>query len=193
MGRKSKELTIAEKNAVVSLHKAGVKGLDIVRLCKKPKSTVYDLLHRFQERESLENRPRSGRPKALTDHDKRQMFRLVRENRRRSLKEITNIFSENGPVPVSESTVNRALTQEGYFRRVVKKKMRIRQENKKKRLVWCRRERSKTVNEYWRNVIFSDECKVKIGTDRKVYIWRKVAEEWEPNCIDPPTVRVLVL
>ena len=57
--------------------------------------------------------------------------------------------------------------------------------------MWCRRERSKTVDGYWNNVIFSDECKVEIGTDRRVYIWRKIGEEWEPSCIDPPPGRRL--
>lgn len=37
-----------------------------------------------------------------------------------------------------------------------------------------------------KNVIFSDKSKVEIGTDRRVYIWRKTGEEWEPGCTDPP-------
>jgi transposase len=117
MGRKGKELSIAKKNAIVALREADINPLQISRICGKPKSTVYNFLRRYDERETLENRRRSGRPKALTEQDKRQLFRLVRENRRRSLTEITNILSETGPFPVSESTVRSTLESGRIFQK----------------------------------------------------------------------------
>jgi transposase len=82
MRHKGKELSIAKKNAIVALREADINPLQISRICGKPKSTVYNFLRRYDERETLENRP-----KALTEQDKRQLFRLVRENRR-SLTEL---------------------------------------------------------------------------------------------------------
>ena len=32
------------------------------------------------------------------------------------------------------------------------------------------------VRNHWKKVIFSDEMKIEIGNNRKVYIWRKVDE-----------------
>jgi len=42
------------------------------------------------------------------------------------------------------------------------------------------------VDGYWNRVIFSDESKVEIGLDNRVYIWRKAGEEWLPACTSPP-------
>ena len=35
-------------------------------------------------------------------------------------------------------------------------------------------------------VIFSDESKVEIGLDNRVYIWRRADKEWLPACTSPP-------
>ncbi|CAC5377441.1 unnamed protein product [Mytilus coruscus] len=34
-------------------------------------------------------------------------------------------------------------------------------------------------------VIYSDECKVKIGMDNRVLVWRRPGEEWTPPCLNP--------
>jgi len=39
---------------------------------------------------------------------------------------------------------------------------------------------------YWDRVIFSDESKVEVGLDNRVYIWRKIGAEWHPACTAPP-------
>jgi len=42
------------------------------------------------------------------------------------------------------------------------------------------------VDGYWSRVIFSDESKVEIGLDNRVYIWRRAGEEWLPASTSPP-------
>ena len=39
-----------------------------------------------------------------------------------------------------------------------------------------------TVRNHWKKVIFSDETKIEIGNNRKVYVWRKVDEKLRPEC-----------
>jgi hypothetical protein len=39
-----------------------------------------------------------------------------------------------------------------------------------------------TVRNHWKKVIFSDETKIEIGNNRKVYAWRKVDEILRPEC-----------
>jgi hypothetical protein len=34
-----------------------------------------------------------------------------------------------------------------------------------------------------KKVIFSDETQVVLGTDHKVYVWRKADEKWRPECL----------
>ncbi|CAG2252559.1 unnamed protein product [Mytilus edulis] len=91
--------------------------------------------------------------------------------------------------PFSKQTVERKLHSDGFHKRSVKKKIRIREVNKKKRVAYCRGNLHKTVNAHWSKVIFSDECKVIIGQDSRVSVWRKVGEEWLTDCICPPSQR----
>jgi hypothetical protein len=41
----------------------------------------------------------------------------------------------------------------------------------KKRLAWCKLNRHKTVNDFWKNVIYSDECKIELEMDNRAHIW----------------------
>jgi hypothetical protein len=54
------------------------------------------------------------------------------------------------------------------FRRVVRKKMVVREVNKKKRLSWCLERRRWTVNLPWNQVIFGDESQIVIGQNNRV-------------------------
>lgn len=49
--------------------------------------------------------------------------------------------------------------------------------------LWCRGNRFKIVDNYWNRVIFSDECKVDVGSDNCIFVWRKVGEEWMLCCL----------
>ena len=41
------------------------------------------------------------------------------------------------------------------------------------------------MNNFWKNVIFSDEGQVHvyIGEDQRIYVWRKPEEDWRPDLI----------
>ena len=62
-----------------------------------------------------------------------------------------------------------------------RKKMVIKEMNRKKRLPWCREKRRWSVHNNWKRIIFSDKSKVMIGHDERVYVWRKAGEGWRPN------------
>jgi hypothetical protein len=48
--------------------------------------------------------------------------------------------------------------------------------DREKRKRFCRSKLMWRVRNHWKKVIFSDEMKIEIGNNRKVYIWRKVDE-----------------
>ncbi|CAG2213846.1 unnamed protein product [Mytilus edulis] len=189
MGRKGKELTSDQKSRLAALNDAGYRKSEIVKLTGIKQSTVYSFLKRYEHRGDIENIRRTGRPKSFHDRDMRKLSRCVKKHRRKSLSEITNIFNESIDRPFSKQTVERKLHSDGFHKRSVKKKNRIREVNKKKRVAYCRGNLHKTVNAHWSKVIFSDECKVIIGQDSRVSVWRKVGEEWLTDCICPPSQR----
>ena len=83
----------------------------------------------------------------------------------------------------SQKTVQRVLHSEGYKRRLAKKKIVVREANRKKRGNWCKDRRGRTVDNYWKKVIFSDESQIVLATNNRVYIWRKDDEKYNPYLI----------
>jgi len=41
-------------------------------------------------------------------------------------------------------------------------------------------------NGYWDRVTFSDESKIEVDQNNRVYVWRRAGEEWLPACTAPP-------
>ena len=87
------------------------------------------------------------------------LVRQVRSDLNTTLNDATTRFNEQREGQVSKRIAQRALYQERYNRRVFKKKVRIREVNRKKREnVHC------TVRGQWDKLIFSDESQVMVET-----------------------------
>ena len=154
-----------------------------------PSGTVSDVIVRFKMRGITENKPQSGRPQILVK-DERCLVRLVRTNHRTPLLDLTSTFNQNRPTQVSQRTAQRCLYPQWYHRRVVKKKVRVREVNYKKRLNWCRGKMRWNVNGQWDKVIFSDESQVVLGANHRIFYG---AAKMKPNlqtaCVPQPRER----
>ena len=84
---------------------------------------------------------------------------------------------------LSKETVKRILKFYGYKRRVVKKKIVISKLNRLRRRAWCRTRLHLTFENFWKNVIFTDETRIVLEKDLRIYIWRKDDEKWAPRCL----------
>ena len=124
--------------------------------------------------------------------DKTALIRLTKANRRLNLQEITAKLNEAKTTTFSTKTVQRALHSEGYRRRVIKKVL-VRQVNQRKRVKWCKDRKNFTVNNYWKQVIFSDESQVVLGKNNHYYIWRKGDEKYRPHLVCPSSQRKISL
>jgi hypothetical protein len=133
----------------------------------------------MRERGNIENLPQSGGRRKTTPRDDRILFRSTKTNRRQTLKDVTARFNQRTGCNVSSRTVCRRLFQEGYKCRVVSKKITISQVN---RFGFCRRKLHWTVDQ-WSHIIFSDETKIILGQNRKIYVWRKADERLCPECV----------
>ena len=122
MAPRGKELSGDTKNAIVKLSEGGLGGRKISAMLEINPATVQKFLKRFRMRNSVENSKRSGRPKKSSERTDRQLMRLVKMERRKNVKDITNLLNEKTPVKISEWTVKRRLKFYGFKRRVVKKK-----------------------------------------------------------------------
>ena len=148
MGRKGKELSNDVKKVVWSLLERGDSIGKVSDILGIPPTTISSVKKRIEARGSVENIRRSGRPPKVSDRHYRRLERLVKTNRRESLIEITNKFNENIDQPVAKRTVQLHLHKHGFSRRVSKKKVVVKESNRKKRLAWSTGKRRLTVQNY---------------------------------------------
>ena len=106
----------------------------------------------------------------------------MKTNRRQTLKDVTARFNQRTGCNVSSRIVCRRLFREGYKRRVVSNKITISQVNRQRRVGCCHRKLHWTVDQ-WSHIIFSDEKKIILGQNRKIYVWRKADERFRPECV----------
>ena len=111
---------------------------DIARVLQQPRSTISYIIRRFREAGTVEHRPRSERLLTVDDRDYRQLEKIVKTERRAPLIEITAKFNEERNVSVSKWTVRRRLRDHGFSKRVCRKRIVVKFDNRKKRLTWCR-------------------------------------------------------
>ena len=201
MAKHGSELNGDLKEAIVKLHSKGISGRKIAELTDISRATIQKFLKRFDKRGHIENKARSGRPKISGICDNNALSRLVKRNRRQTLKDLTVKLNESIPVSVSETTVKRKLKRlederlpvrktttiseknrtarvacSEDERRPVRKTTTISEKNRTARVSWCQERKNWTVDEKWRYIIFIDETKVVLDKDLKIYVWRKSDE-----------------
>ena len=176
-------MTATVKHQVVRLSKDGLSHANSARLVGCSKSTITKFLKRFVDSKSIENKHRSGRPRITSVQGDRTLIRLIKKDRRQSLKDLTKEFNNSIPEHVSKRTVQRKLHSQRFKRQSVSKQLTISERNQKMRVKWCRECIHWTVNQNWKSVIFSDEMQFVLGKDSRVYVWRKPEEKWRPECL----------
>ena len=189
MASNRREMTPVLKEQIVRLNNEGRNKSEIAEITGYDRSTISKFLKRFAERKTVENDSRSGRPKLTSAQADRVLNRLVKKDRRQNLSDLTAEFNNSVPKALSKRSVQRRLHFLNYSRRKVAKTLTISKVNRKRRIEWCRLHKNWTVDNNWKSVIFSDETQVVLGTDNRVYVWRKPEEKWRPECLGLRSVR----
>uniref|UniRef100_A0AAY5L4Q6 Transposase Tc1-like domain-containing protein n=1 Tax=Esox lucius TaxID=8010 RepID=A0AAY5L4Q6_ESOLU len=132
---------------------------------------------------SLDTKPRSGRPRKISDKTARTIVRDTKKNSQVTLGETQAALEKDGVV-VSRSTTQRYLNKNELYGRVARKKPLLRQWHKKAWLQYARQHLD-TPHSFWHTVIWSDETKIELyGYNHKRYVWRGVNKAYsEQNTI----------
>jgi len=175
------ELTEYERGYIIGAHINGASGAVIASQLGRSKSAINKLIKMYKETGAVDVKPRSGRPKKLTDEDEENIITKVKKSRKFTAREIADYLN----LQVSTATIKRALNRKGYYGRVAAKKPFITAENARRRLEWCKQHTTLT-EEDWKKVIWSDETSVEIGRQsRQIKVWRRHGERLKKHCLIP--------
>jgi transposase len=142
------------------------------------------VIDRICTTETLQNKQRSGRPRALTEHDERFIVREIKKNPRISAPKLASELERRG-TKVCANTIRNTCKKYGYHGRVARKKFWVSNVNRQKRLDFAKKHRFKK-EDFWNQVIFSDESKYNIfGSDGRRMVWRKKNTEMQPQNLVP--------
>ncbi len=113
----------------------------------------------------------------------RRMGRLVRDDRKTTVTQITSRYNQGMQNTISEHTTHRTLKQMGSSSRRPHRVPLLSAKNRKQRLQFTQAHQNWTILD-WKNVAWSDETRFLLRhSDDRVRIWRKEHESMDPSCL----------
>ncbi len=111
------------------------------------------------------------------------MGRLVRDDRKTTVTQITTRYNQGMQNTISEHTTRRTLKQMGYSSRRPHRVPLMSAKNRKRRLQFARAHENWTIED-WKNVAWSVESRFLLRhSDGRVRIWHKEHESMDPSCL----------
>ncbi len=111
------------------------------------------------------------------------MGRLVRDDRKATVTQITTRYNQGMQNTISEHTTHQTLKQMGYSSRRPHRVPLQSAKNRKRRLQFAQAHQNWTIED-WKNVAWSDESRFLLRhSDGRVRIWRKEHESMDPFCL----------
>lgn len=138
MGRKS-DLSEAVKYRIVYLHEIGKTQLFIAKEVKCSQASVSRVLREYSNNKCFQNKHfKSGRKPVTSRRDERQLKKIVKKHRFRSVRYVHRKWKEMG-INVSKSTTLRRLRKLGFRSRVPKIKPFLSSKQRAARVKWCKK------------------------------------------------------
>ena len=173
MGRKGSHLSNDTRDAVCKLFTSGNNVNSISKILAVPRTTISTIIQTLKRTGNVK-KPMSGRKKKLSVRAQRLLSRIIAANRKKPIAVVTAEFNNQSDTPISKTTFFRYCKLR--FRRIYGKKLALGHRHRKLRLKWVRVRRGLSVEEYWKKVVFSDECTVKVGQNHRIFVGKKDGE-----------------
>ena len=88
-------------------------------------STINNIIKRYKETGSIEDRYRPGRPRISSPRDDRELVRIVSKNRRLSSQNLSHLWKLSNEKTAPSSTVRKRLQEQGYDWKAAAKKPKL--------------------------------------------------------------------
>jgi transposase len=176
---------MSERVRIISLRDRRTSVKSISKILKIKESTVKHIINKWNLYDTIEDRPKCGRPAALSDRSTRVLVRNILSKKVKTATELTNVAREDYGIDICPKTARNILHKSDL--KVVHgiPKPDLTPEHKRKRLEFALAHINWSVDD-WKNVIFSDEVLI---TSRPVnarhLIWTKSTDPLNPDLIIP--------
>jgi transposase len=168
-----KATSVANRTSVISLLEQGYSVRDIEKRTGLGKSTV-GRIKKGMDTDKENNL--GGHPSKLSARDKTSILRQIQSGKLDTAVQATHFINSTLPHPVHPQTVRRALQESGLQSATKKKVPMLKKTHRQRRLEFAQQHENWTVDD-WKRVLWSDETKInRIGSDGKVYVWKKRGE-----------------
>lgn len=157
--QKIRELVIKYDNEEVSQR-------GIANLLKISRCSVQNIIKKQKLYGSVENRPKTGRPRVLTIREERS---LIRKSLIDPFLTAPKLFSEIGKASVA--TIRRLLLKNGIYGRIAAKVPFLNKKHIKARLNWAIAY-GRWSQQQWEKIIFSDESSIQLKPTYRVFVRR---------------------
>lgn len=158
---KRKDITVEVKNLVIEAVNKNISYKQVSRLYGVSKSEVGNIVKRFRETGSVENKKRTGRKKVTSEKDDRILIRMSKKDPRKNAVELNAILRAKYSIKCSVDTIKRRLRHANLFGRRPSKKPLISMKNRIARIRFAKEHLHWTTKE-WSKVLFSDESKFMV-------------------------------
>ncbi len=174
---KKGDLSDFECEMVVSARRAGLNISKTVDLLGFSRTTISRVYREWSEKEKLSSERQLSEVRGQT-----RMGRLVRDDRKATVTQITTRYNQGIQHTISECTTRRTLKQMGYSSRPHRVPL-LSAKNRKRRLKFTQAHQNWTIEDC-KNVAWSDESQFLLrNSDGRVRIWRTEHESMDPSCL----------
>ena len=182
---KTRNLTQETRLKIQILSQEGYSCRQIARKCRCSPSAVGYTLQKYRRTNSLEDKPRSGRPRVSSARNDRILIRMCRENRRMTSQELQQQWSNQTGVQCSTRAVRGRLLDHGLRSYKAVKKPLINERQRLARRRWAQAHKNWTARN-WKKILWSDESSFQLYLPpANVRVRRRPGEALSPACTVP--------
>ena len=162
------------RERIRALYLEGKNSNEIQKIVGHTRSAILNICKKVKNNLGVENLPRTGRQKKLTNRAMRNIVIKSKKNPFSTAREIRQDCSLQNNISVD--TVKRVLRANNLYGRVAVKKPKLNRVQKKKRLAYAVENRSWSTLQ-WSKIIFSDESRIELIPKARQFVRRPKNEQ----------------
>jgi transposase len=143
---------------------------------------ISKILKKYRTTGSTSRHPGSGRKRVSSSRDDRHLKRVALSNRKQTLRHLSTAYRTSAGRQLSKQTISRRLREQGLRIYRCRRVPLLSILNKAKRREWAVRHRDKPAA-FWAKVLWSDESRFCLISDRPEKCIRRKGEDYHPECV----------